>query len=61
VLNRPFPIEQSTVDEKDPAFARYMSNLQKAGFFGGEMQGSKGWNERMLDAKKGWLTVRNDR
>jgi hypothetical protein len=38
-----------------------MSNLQKAGFFGGEMQGSKGWNERMLDAKKGWLTVRNDR
>ncbi|KAJ9096360.1 hypothetical protein QFC21_005181 [Naganishia friedmannii] len=48
------------VDENDPAFTRYISNLQKAGFFGEEMQGSKGWNERMLDAKKGWLSVRND-
>ncbi|KAJ9119510.1 hypothetical protein QFC22_003218 [Naganishia vaughanmartiniae] len=48
------------VDEKDPTYSRYIANLQKAGFFGEEMQGSKGWKERMQDAKKGWLTVRND-
>ncbi|KAJ9104213.1 hypothetical protein QFC19_004030 [Naganishia cerealis] len=53
-------LQKDDVDETEPAFARYIANLQKAEFFGENMQGSKGWNERMQDAKRGWINVHDD-
>jgi hypothetical protein len=48
------------VDERDPAYVKYLDNLKRAGFFGDEMEGGEGWTRRMSDAKEGWLRVRGD-
>lgn len=38
----------------DEAYQRYIRNLGKAGWFGGEMEGSKGYKEREASARDGW-------
>lgn len=51
---------QDSIDEKDPAFGRYVDNLKRAGFFGENLEGSQDWQRRMNEAKRGWIRV-NDR
>lgn len=49
------------MDERDPAYGKYLDTLKRAGFFGREMEGSEGWAKRMREAKEGWIHVRADR
>lgn len=43
----------------DPEYKRYLSDLQRAGFFGTELQGSARWQEREKQAAKGWVEARS--
>jgi hypothetical protein len=41
-------------------FKKYLADLQSAGFFGGELQGSEKWKEREIEAVKGWKSIHAD-
>lgn len=41
----------------DPDWQAYIARLRAAGFFGGEVEGSQKWNERLQKALKGWREV----
>lgn len=44
---------------QDPEYKRYLSDLQKAGFFGTEREGSAHWQERERQAAQGWVDARS--
>ncbi|BEI84682.1 hypothetical protein CcaverHIS002_0500830 [Cutaneotrichosporon cavernicola] len=41
----------------EPGYARYIDDLQRAGYFGEEVRGSARWKEREVEAAKGWVAV----
>lgn len=42
----------------DPAYKTFLANLNKAGYFGDEVQGSQRWKEREVEARKGYQAVK---
>ncbi|CAK9779392.1 hypothetical protein CC85DRAFT_288640 [Cutaneotrichosporon oleaginosum] len=43
-----------------PGYARYIDDLQHAGYFGDEVRGSARWKTREAEAAKGWVEARSE-
>ncbi len=43
----------------DPDYAKYLENLKRAGWFGGDIEGSEGWKAKETKAKEGWRSVKS--
>lgn len=39
---------------RSPSYDQYLANLQRGGWFDGEIQGSEKWKERQRKADEGW-------
>lgn len=46
--------------QHEPGYARYIDDLQRAGYFGEEVRGSARWKERETEAAKGWVAARSE-
>lgn len=45
---------------REPKYQKYIKDLEGAGFFEGEMDGSKRWQEREEQAAKGWIAATSE-
>lgn len=59
------PIPRSTsspLDTFDPStnaeYQKTLKSLTEKGFFGEEVEGSKGWREKELNARMGWIKAK---
>lgn len=46
--------------KNEPGYARYIDDLQQAGYFGEEVRGSARWKVREAEAAKGWVAARSE-